>query len=46
MMEGSSGHRDTAMGASLTAPGDPPNPAYKMTGETGSYRFMAPEVFR
>ncbi|KAF5831112.1 protein kinase [Dunaliella salina] len=22
------------------------NPAYKMTGETGSYRYMAPEVFR
>ncbi len=21
-------------------------PAYKLTGETGSYRFMAPEVFR
>ena len=30
----------TASKASVSAP------AYKLTGETGSYRFMAPEVFR
>jgi len=26
--------------------GGAPDPAYEMTGETGSYRYMAPEVFR
>jgi len=30
----------------LTETGVAKKPAYKLTGETGSYRYMAPEVFR
>jgi len=28
------------------APAGPVSPSYEMTGETGSYRYMAPEVFK